>query len=442
MKAVFGLFLTLLRLSNAGNIYCDGREDGAWCFAALGGTVIIQLMNSTSGITKYEWKNKTTVILKGTENNFTLQNRSCFIPSNGTVGIKNLNMTDSGEYTLNVFDSKGKNVESRTLQLIVQAPVSSVQLVTECLTQLEMKVSCLSDGGDSPQYSWTLDGHKLTDSELLSGQSETNVIILKQSVTGRLACSVGNQISVGSKEQNISACKEYTASETHCDGTEDGAQCFGALGGAVIIQLTNNISGISDHIGGNSTSLILSAKDNNSFLNFNQSRSFYVSSNGTVIIENLSRTDDGQYILEIFDSEGQKTLRTLHLTTEAPVSSVQLVSECLSQGQMKVSCLSKGGDSPQYNWSLNGNTLSDSELLSGHSETNIIILRPNIPGRLVCSVRNQVSYALEEKVLFVCPDTSLLIHSLLFVTTLLSCAVICLYFQLRKNKCNREFVTS
>ncbi|XP_005720010.1 uncharacterized protein LOC102195901 [Pundamilia nyererei] len=82
-------------------------------------------------------------------------------------------------------------------------PVSSVLLLSECLSQGEMKVSCSSEGGDSPQYSWTLDGRTLTDAELLSVNNESNIITLKQHVSGRLVCSVRNNVS---KEERISTC--------------------------------------------------------------------------------------------------------------------------------------------------------------------------------------------------------------------------------------------
>ncbi|MEQ2297928.1 hypothetical protein AMECASPLE_039729 [Ameca splendens] len=48
---------------------------------------------------------------------------------------------------------------------------------------------------------------------------------------------------------------------------------------------------------------------------------------------------------------------------------------CLCQGQMMASCLSQGGDSPQYRWSLDGHTLTDSELFSRNIENSIIVLR-------------------------------------------------------------------
>ncbi|XP_008419122.1 contactin-4-like [Poecilia reticulata] len=446
MNVVVGLLLTLLRFtpeSAAGETHCDGREDGGRCFVALGATVIIQLLSKVSEIPKYEWKNERVVILRGKGYNFsqnTLQNRSLFIPSIGTVRIKNLRRTDSGEYTLNIFDSNGRNMESRALQLIVQAPVSSVHLVTECLSRLEMKVSCLTEGGDSPQYIWTLDRDKLTDSELLSANNENNIIILRHSVSGSLACSVRNHISFGFKEQIISACKEFTAGETHCDATEDRAQCFGALGGTVIIRLMINASEIPKHEWKNKTSIILRGEGHNFFQSVLPNRSFFLSGNHMISLKNLSRSDSGEYTLEIFDSEGQETLQTLQLIVQAPVSSVQLVSECLSQLEMKVSCLCQRGDSPQYSWTLDGHTLTDSELLYQHNETNIIVLRKNISGRLVCSVSNQVSYASEEKTLFVCKDNSLLVHSLMFGATILSCGGIWLYFKLKESK-YKDFVT-
>lgn len=93
--------------------------------------------------------------------------------------------------------------------MLPSAPVSSVLLVHECLSQGEMRVSCSSEGGDSPQYSWTLDGNTLTDAQLISGSYETNSITLQQEVSGKLVCSVRNHVSSVSKEETISTCGEW-----------------------------------------------------------------------------------------------------------------------------------------------------------------------------------------------------------------------------------------
>ncbi|KAM4555488.1 uncharacterized protein PAE49_014524 [Odontesthes bonariensis] len=213
MEAVFGLLLMLLGVSHGVETYCDGRQDGAQCYGALGGAVVLQLMDDASEIPRYEWRKGASVILSGRKNNIvtnTIKIRSTFIPSNGTLKINNLSRTDSGEYTLRLFNLNGRETGERTLKLSVEAPVSSVQLVSECLSQGQIWVSCSFEAVDSPKYMWTLDGHTLTDTELLSGSNETNIITLKQHVSGRLVCSVRNHISSVSKELMISVCRDHS----------------------------------------------------------------------------------------------------------------------------------------------------------------------------------------------------------------------------------------
>ncbi|XP_041846450.1 uncharacterized protein LOC121643214 isoform X14 [Melanotaenia boesemani] len=489
--------------------YCDGRQSGAQCYGALGGTVVFRLMDDASEIPEFAWKKETKNIFRWIDNKIRLnvmKDRSLFIPSNGTLRINNINRGDSGEYKLEMFDSQRRTAGTRTLQFTVQAPVSSVQLVSECLSQGEMKVSCSPNGGGSLQYSWTLDGHTLRDTELLSGNNETNVITLKQNVSGRLVCSVRNQVSSVSKEEDISTC----GVETYCDGRQSGAQCYGALGGTVVFRLMDDASEIPEFAWKKERQNILRWIDNKIILNKMKHRSLFSHSNGTLRINNINRGDSGEYKLEMFDSQrrtaGTRTLqftvegvetycdgrqsgaqcygalggtvvfrlmddaseipefawkketknifrwidneirlnemkdrslfipsngtlrinninsgdsgeyklemfdsqrrtagtRTLQFTVEAPVSSVQLVSECLSQGEMKVSCSPNGGGSLQYSWTLDGHTLRDTELLSGNNETNVITLKQDVSGRLVCSVGNQVSSVSKEEDISTC----------------------------------------
>ncbi|XP_042287668.1 T-cell surface antigen CD2-like [Thunnus maccoyii] len=232
MEAVVGLLLILFGVSHGVETHCDGRQDGAQCYGALGGTVVLQLMDNTSEIFKYQRKkNQNTTILNVKEDKIVsneMKDRSIFTPSNGTFRINNLSRTDGAEYTLHIFDSNGQQLEQRTLQLSIQAPVSSVLLDSGCLSQGEMRVSCSSEGGDSPQYSWTLDGHTLTDAQLLSGNKETNNITLKQDVSGLLVCSVRNHVSNVSNETKISTCDFIFINCTLPDGTNISQWVFSA----------------------------------------------------------------------------------------------------------------------------------------------------------------------------------------------------------------------
>ncbi|XP_026034361.1 T-cell surface antigen CD2-like [Astatotilapia calliptera] len=210
MEVVLGLMVILQGVSHGVETHCDGRRDGAQCYGALGGTVDIQLMDSTSEIPRIQLLKNSLKILFVRNNKVisnTVVHRSSFFPRNGKFRINNLSRNDSGKYTLQTFDSDGRSSGVLTLQLLFQAHVSSVLLVSQCLSQGEMRVSCSSEGGDSPQYSWTLDGRTLTVAELLSVNIKTNIITLKQYVSGSLVCSVKNHVSKVSKEKRISTCE-------------------------------------------------------------------------------------------------------------------------------------------------------------------------------------------------------------------------------------------
>ncbi|XP_035765312.1 uncharacterized protein LOC118454474 [Neolamprologus brichardi] len=306
MEAVLGLMLILLGVSHGVETHCDGRQDGAQCYGALGGSVDIQLMDSTSEISRYRLLTNSLVILFVRNNKVisnTIVHRSSFFPRNGKFRINNLSRNDSGDYTLQTFDSDGRSSGVRTLQLFIQAPVTSVLMVSECLSQGERRVSCSYEGGDSPQYSWTLDGRTLTDAELLSVNNEDDIITLKQHVSGHLVCSVRNNVSNVSKEEKISTC----GVETYCDGRQDGAQCYGALGGTVNIQLMDRTSEIPIYKLLKNSSTILIVRNNIVLYNTIAHRSLFFLSNRTFRINNLSITDSGKYTFQTFDSDGRSS---------------------------------------------------------------------------------------------------------------------------------------
>ncbi|XP_054890396.1 uncharacterized protein LOC129362713 [Poeciliopsis prolifica] len=366
---------------------CDARQNGAQCFGALGGAVDVQLMDNMLAIPIIQWTMNSSIIFIWRYGRMVIikDNIIPVFPSNGTVRINDLRRNDNGEYKLEMFDRDGKITGKKTLHLSVIAPVFPVQLVPQCLSQGQMKVSCVTQG-DSPLYSWTLDGHALTDSELFSGNTEANIIILRHNILGHLVCSVRNEISNSSEGMNLTHC----VVKPSCDGRKNGAQCFGALGGVIDIQLMDNMLEIPNFEWTKNNFVILHWRFN-SVVSKRRNMIPIFPSNGTVRLYDLRTTDRGEYKLEMFDGKGKKTgWRLLQLSVIAPVSSVQLVPQCLSQGQMKVSCVSQG-DSPWYSWTLDGRPLTNSELFSRNTEANIIVLRQNILGHLVCSVRNEVS---------------------------------------------------
>uniref|UniRef100_A0A3P9C5F9 Immunoglobulin V-set domain-containing protein n=1 Tax=Maylandia zebra TaxID=106582 RepID=A0A3P9C5F9_9CICH len=99
-------------------------SNASWtqCYGALGGTVDIQLMDNTSEINRYQLLKSSLKILdvrKNTVISNTIRERAHF-PSNGTFRINKLNRTDSGNYSLQTFDSDGKSSDERILQLFIE----------------------------------------------------------------------------------------------------------------------------------------------------------------------------------------------------------------------------------------------------------------------------------------------------------------------------------
>lgn len=99
---------------------CDGRKEGAQCYGPLDGEIVIHLMDKAPF--RYNWVKKAIILLRGKENTIQTKppERFSFTPNNGTLKIENLNRTNGGNYTLQIFDQRGHEIENRTLQLFIQ----------------------------------------------------------------------------------------------------------------------------------------------------------------------------------------------------------------------------------------------------------------------------------------------------------------------------------
>ncbi|XP_029627176.1 uncharacterized protein LOC115205381 isoform X2 [Salmo trutta] len=360
MEAVLGLLVISAGVSHGLETSCDARQNVSQCYGALGGTVYLQLVTDDMGYDELSfYKDPTgakTEILRSKKGIWVIRDnrikdRVDFFINNGTFRLNNTRSTDSGEYLLEYFNSVGISSWTRGLQLFIEAPVSSPQLSSECLSHGEMKVSCSSEG-DGPQYSWTLDGQTLRDTETSPGD-ETNTITLKKGLSGNLTCTIRNNISSDTVSRIISHCpgliyvnctlsngtkvSEWvnatgntlcvesttvaTVTESPISKTSTGMEekscdarehmsCHGALGETVYLQLMNNATGSElvfkkDPTGANIR--IFSMKNNRvRFHDPIKPRSEFFINNGTFRISNTEKTDSGEYVLEIYDSHGAR----------------------------------------------------------------------------------------------------------------------------------------
>ncbi|XP_077389076.1 uncharacterized protein LOC144026337 [Festucalex cinctus] len=204
MRATAGLVLWLFTVSQGMETSCDGRRKDAQCYGPLAGEIVIRLMDKIPF--GFNWEKEQTILVRARNGKSPskIPKRFSFTPSNGMLKIENLMRNDSGNYTLIIFRNNGTQIENRTLQLFIEAPVNSVHLTSDCKSIGEQLISCSANDGDSPQYKWSLNQKPLQDSDLLSGSVQANSITLKTGVSGQLVCSVRNNVSQIQKEVQLS----------------------------------------------------------------------------------------------------------------------------------------------------------------------------------------------------------------------------------------------
>ncbi|KAG9273849.1 hypothetical protein AMEX_G10616 [Astyanax mexicanus] len=99
---------------------------------------------------------------------------------------------DSGIYEIEGSSS----VQSRVFifKLIIEAVVSSVEVMYSCFSSENRKVHCYSDG-DQTQFSWTLNG--IPHDQNLTDGNQT--LLLDKDYTGNVTCHVENHVSSGDR---------------------------------------------------------------------------------------------------------------------------------------------------------------------------------------------------------------------------------------------------
>ncbi|XP_062391955.1 uncharacterized protein LOC134079860 [Sardina pilchardus] len=207
MQAVF-LLLLLAGASKGLDSICDATQDVA-CYGALKGPVYLLLTRRTSVHELQLYSGTKTVfafrrsrtVFRNKFNTTSYLQRWQFVPDNWTLIINPAERGDSETYRVYIYESTGRIVETNTVQLNIETPVSEVNLSVSCSANGERRARC-SSNGDSPQYNWILDGRRLSEAEADLGPDNQTLLL---NVTGELTCSVRNHVSSHVSSANTSA---------------------------------------------------------------------------------------------------------------------------------------------------------------------------------------------------------------------------------------------
>ncbi|KAI4811476.1 hypothetical protein KUCAC02_014381 [Chaenocephalus aceratus] len=173
--------------------------------AAVGGKVMFTT-TLTPGTTfqSVNWKFGTEDILTWNVNNFPApeyEGRTTFFVSTGSLELRNLALTDNGEYSVSIL-LPGEPAQSGITRLKVYAPVSNVTVTsssTELVEFSSVSLSCSSSG--SPlSFLWLNSSSEVTGSDrvqITDGGSTLTIVNVTRYDQGPFRCRVSNPISEG-----------------------------------------------------------------------------------------------------------------------------------------------------------------------------------------------------------------------------------------------------
>ncbi|KAJ8254722.1 hypothetical protein GJAV_G00196440 [Gymnothorax javanicus] len=203
------LLLLLLAVQQGSTASCSITEAGppAECYGRLGEPVYIKVMTNTEVRGLIFMFNGTLTqgcrLMEGSSTSGSHKDK-CHFNRSGIIQLDDLNKSNSGHYIFEVFGNDGRMIQTASMSLTIQEPVSRPLVFQLCLSTGEIKVSC-SSSGDHPEYSWTLDHLPLSTERAFLGD-ETQTVILKREVSGSITCTVSNHVSKNESTQELLKC--------------------------------------------------------------------------------------------------------------------------------------------------------------------------------------------------------------------------------------------
>ncbi|XP_058271489.1 uncharacterized protein LOC131369076 [Hemibagrus wyckioides] len=204
MQIVFGILLMFTGAASGSlfqdHVVCRFTQSNQ-CYVAVGQPLHLQMPQEDG----FELKT-TSIILRYRKTQSPPPTprlpRWQFVNDNKTMILTSAERSDSGTYTLNSFDVNGISKGSSTLQVNIEARVSSVELSYSCLFSEVRKVYCSADG-DNLRFNWTSDS-------ITRLEDDNKTLVLDKKHNDKVTCHVENHVSQSQNSTELPECADLT----------------------------------------------------------------------------------------------------------------------------------------------------------------------------------------------------------------------------------------
>ncbi|KAJ4931226.1 hypothetical protein JOQ06_025524 [Pogonophryne albipinna] len=366
--------ISVLSLTEGAGLLPDGLN------AAVGGKVMFTTTltpGTTFGSVTWIFGGRNVFSFSGS--NYTgpeYEGRITFFMSTGSLELRNLALTDRGEYSVSIL-IPGAPPQTGAAILEVYEPVSNVTITsssTELVEFSSVSLSC-SSSGSSLSFLWLNSSSEVTGSD--STLTIVNVTLYDQ---GPFRCRVSNPVS---------------------NGTSD----------PVTLSIYSPVSNVT--VNSSSTELVefssvsLSCSSSGSSLSFlwlnsssevtGSDRVQITDGNSTLTIVNVTRNDQGPFRCRASNPVSNGTSDPVTLSIYSPVSNVTVTSSSTElvefSSSVSLSC-SSSGSSLSFLWLNSSSEVTGSDrvqITDGNSTLTIVNVTRNDQGPFRCRASNPVS---------------------------------------------------
>ncbi|XP_073340739.1 cell adhesion molecule CEACAM5-like [Pagrus major] len=308
--------------------------------------------------------------------------RITLFTSTGSLELRNLTVSDSGEYTVTIISNAGE-ARKGNCRLVVQLPVSNVVVTTSNTDLVELSgpvsLSC-SASGSSPSFLWLNSSSEVTASDrvqLTDGGATLTIVNVTRYDQGPFRCHVFNLVSNDTSDP-VSLSINYgpenihltsPSQEYYTEGSNISLSCSAVSRPAALFHWFLNGDLLSD-------------------------------TGPELRLVNIQMSQSGNYSCQAFNNKTirSETSQPSAVTVLAPVSNVKVNASTtdifeFSNSSVSLSC-SSSGSSPSFLWLNSSSEVTQSDrvqLTDGNSTLTIVNVTRYDQGPFMCHVFNLVS---------------------------------------------------